>query len=228
MDFVDGLVVRSPESADALSPEARAHAGHDLVDVLARIHAVDPDAVGLGDLGRKEGYVTRQLKRWYGQWEKSKTRDLTTVDVVHDLLSERIPDQGPAAWAASYEAGGAEIPDALRPDPQEDDDVSPPTRSRPLRRPPRPAAAALGQRLVEVEASLAAARADLDGALDQDRITAGILADAEARLADDLAEVRRRLDKLGRTDHPDGDEPAPTATTPTNPTATDTDASSGL
>ena len=65
--------------------------------MLARIHAVDPDAVGLGDLGRKEGYIERQLKRWYGQWQKSKTRDLPVVDEVHDALAARVPEQGPAA-----------------------------------------------------------------------------------------------------------------------------------
>jgi aminoglycoside phosphotransferase (APT) family kinase protein len=65
--------------------------------VLARIHAVDPDAVGLGDLGRKEGYIARQLKRWHGQWQQSKTRDLPVVDEVHAALAARIPEQGPAA-----------------------------------------------------------------------------------------------------------------------------------
>lgn len=97
MDFVEGHILRNAASAQALSKEARDHAGHDLVDVLARIHAVDPDEVGLGDLGRKEGYIPRQLKRWYGQWEKSKTRDLPVVDAVHDALAAQVPEQGPAA-----------------------------------------------------------------------------------------------------------------------------------
>ena len=52
-----------------------APASESIVDVLARIHAVDLDAVGLDDLGRHEGYIERQLKRWYGQFEKSKTRE---------------------------------------------------------------------------------------------------------------------------------------------------------
>ena len=67
-----------------------------MVDTLAAIHAVDPDAVGLGDLGRKEDYVARQLRRWHGQWEQSKTRELPLVDDLHARLSARIPDQGPA------------------------------------------------------------------------------------------------------------------------------------
>jgi aminoglycoside phosphotransferase (APT) family kinase protein len=58
---------------------------------------VDPAAVGLGDLGRTEGYIERQLRRWYKQWENSKTRELPVVDEVHDALAARIPEQGPAA-----------------------------------------------------------------------------------------------------------------------------------
>ncbi len=97
MDHVDGHVLRDQSAAEKLTVEARRHAGHSLVDVMAAIHAVDPDAVGLGDLGRKEGYIERQLKRWYGQWNKSKTRELPAVDEVHDALLANIPDQGPAA-----------------------------------------------------------------------------------------------------------------------------------
>jgi aminoglycoside phosphotransferase (APT) family kinase protein len=63
---------------------------------MAAIHAVRPEAVGLGDLGRHEGYIARQLKRWYGQWNQQKTRDLPSVDRVHDELMARIPEQGPA------------------------------------------------------------------------------------------------------------------------------------
>ncbi len=97
MDFVDGLVVRSSADADALTPAQRRRAGESIVDTLAAIHAVDPDDVGLGQLGRREGYIERQLKRWYSQWEQSKTRDLATVDEVHDRLLAAIPDQAGAS-----------------------------------------------------------------------------------------------------------------------------------
>ncbi len=97
MDHVDGHVLRDQGAAEKLSVEARTHAGHSLIDVMAAIHAVDPDSVGLGDLGRKEGYIERQLKRWYGQWNKSKTRELADVDAVHDALLANIPEQGSAA-----------------------------------------------------------------------------------------------------------------------------------
>jgi aminoglycoside phosphotransferase (APT) family kinase protein len=97
MDFVEGHVIRDRATAEAvLEPSARVTAGMDLVDTLAAIHAVDIEAVGLSDLGRHEGYIARQLKRWYGQWRQSQTRQLRAVDEVHDLLNSRIPEQGPA------------------------------------------------------------------------------------------------------------------------------------
>ncbi|HEX6230001.1 MAG TPA: phosphotransferase family protein [Solirubrobacterales bacterium] len=97
MEFVEGPVLRFRADAAAFPEEADRHAiGERVVDTLVAIHAVDPDAVGLGDLGRKEDYVSRQLRRWHGQWEKSKTRELTAIDAVHERLSARIPEQGPA------------------------------------------------------------------------------------------------------------------------------------
>jgi aminoglycoside phosphotransferase (APT) family kinase protein len=97
MEFVDGHVLRDTATARELSLEARGAASRSIAHTLAAIHAVDTDAVGLGDLGKKEDYVARQLKRWYGQWERSKTRELAEIDEVHDALAARIPDQGPAA-----------------------------------------------------------------------------------------------------------------------------------
>ncbi|MGD9998904.1 MAG: phosphotransferase family protein [Ilumatobacteraceae bacterium] len=97
MGFVDGHVLRDRAAAEAaLDRAARRRASESLVDTMAAIHAVDLDAVGLADLGKHEGYIARQLKRWYGQWNAQKTRELTEVDVVYDSLQQRIPDQGPA------------------------------------------------------------------------------------------------------------------------------------
>src|ERR1700754_3146715 len=97
MDFVEGPVLRGIAEAELFPDEAERRAiGLRVADTLAQIHAVDPDAVGLGDLGRKEDYVARQLRRWQGQWEKSKTRELEVVDRVHERLAARIPTQGPA------------------------------------------------------------------------------------------------------------------------------------
>ncbi len=97
MDFVEGTVVRSLADAELLAPEVRARAGRSIVEVLARIHAVDVDAVGLGDLARRDGYIERQLKRWQGQLEASMRPELPDLSELSLELAARIPDQGPAA-----------------------------------------------------------------------------------------------------------------------------------
>jgi aminoglycoside phosphotransferase (APT) family kinase protein len=97
MGFVEGPVLRSRAEAEGrFSEKERRAIGERVVDTLVAIHAVEPDAVGLGELGRKQDYVARQLHRWHGQWEKSKTRELDIVDDVHRRLEARIPEQGPA------------------------------------------------------------------------------------------------------------------------------------
>ena len=98
MAFVDGVVVRDrPIAEGALSLADRAVAARSLADTLAKIHAVQPAAVGLEDLGRHDGYIARQLKRWYGQWNAQKTRDLALVDRVHDALAAHTPPQAETA-----------------------------------------------------------------------------------------------------------------------------------
>ncbi|MBS3939726.1 MAG: phosphotransferase family protein [Actinobacteria bacterium] len=96
MRFVEGAVVRDSAAARALAPEVRAAASEDLVDVLVHLHEVDVDAVGLGDLARKEDYLGRQLKRWHGQLQQGGGRDLPVLDAVHARLVADIPVQGPA------------------------------------------------------------------------------------------------------------------------------------
>jgi aminoglycoside phosphotransferase (APT) family kinase protein len=97
MEFVEGPILRGLAEAEIFPAEGDRRAiGERVADTLVQIHAVDPDAAGLGDLGRKEDYVARQLHRWQGQWEKSKTRQLEPIDRVHAALSARIPEQGPA------------------------------------------------------------------------------------------------------------------------------------
>jgi aminoglycoside phosphotransferase (APT) family kinase protein len=100
MGFVEGHILRDAATVEkVLDEDARRAAGQSLVDVLAEIHAVDVDSVGLGDLGRREGYIARQLKRWYSQFQQSNAtteRRVPLVDDLHDFLAARIPDQGPA------------------------------------------------------------------------------------------------------------------------------------
>ncbi len=94
MAFVDGHVLVDPETTSKLfDHEERASLGAEVVGVLAKLHSIDPDDVGLGKLGRKEDYLARQLKRWRTQWEKTQTRDLPAMEEVYQGLVSAIPDQ---------------------------------------------------------------------------------------------------------------------------------------
>ncbi|MGH9301539.1 MAG: phosphotransferase family protein [Acidimicrobiales bacterium] len=101
MGHVNGHVLRDPATVEkVLDPHQRGQASKSIIDVLARIHAVDPDGVGLGQLGRRDSYIERQLKRWYGQFTKSQTetgRHVPLIDELFETLSSRIPEQGSPA-----------------------------------------------------------------------------------------------------------------------------------
>jgi aminoglycoside phosphotransferase (APT) family kinase protein len=94
MDYVEGDVLVTPEQTRKRVPEANRHPlGMHIIEVLANLHRIEPDDVGLGNLGRREAYLARQLKRWQTQWEKSKTRELPTMDEAHALLEAKMPEQ---------------------------------------------------------------------------------------------------------------------------------------
>ena len=94
MSFVDGYVVRDKVTAEkVLTAAGRRRASESLVDTMAAIHAVDLEAVGLNDLGRHDGYIARQLKRWHGNILEQSTRDLPAVHSVYEELMKRIPEQ---------------------------------------------------------------------------------------------------------------------------------------
>jgi aminoglycoside phosphotransferase (APT) family kinase protein len=93
MDFVDGLVLNDASVAKKLPEGERRPLGEHVADVLATLHSLDPDAVGLGDLGRKEAYLARQLSRWTKQWEASKTHEIPAMEETRRLLEEKMPQQ---------------------------------------------------------------------------------------------------------------------------------------
>ncbi len=93
MGFVEGVVLHDAALASGLPEHVRRLVGADVIEVLVRLHAVDPDAVGLGDLGRRQGYVARQLRRWSRQWAQSKTREVPEMEASQRLLDARMPEQ---------------------------------------------------------------------------------------------------------------------------------------
>ncbi|MGI9644110.1 MAG: phosphotransferase family protein [Ilumatobacteraceae bacterium] len=100
MSKVDGQALyTATQTAAHLDPAARSKVGPSFVSVLAAIHSVDPGDVGLGELGRHDGYVARQLRTWYGPWNASIDAagyDDPRVHRLHDELLATIPEQGPA------------------------------------------------------------------------------------------------------------------------------------
>ncbi|SOD74634.1 aminoglycoside phosphotransferase (APT) family kinase protein [Jatrophihabitans sp. GAS493] len=93
MNLVPGVVVTTDSDGGAYPRPARAAASAELIDVLARIHLLDLDAIGLNTLARRGQYLQRQLKRWHHQFHASTGRDLPMVDEVHRRLSRTIPVQ---------------------------------------------------------------------------------------------------------------------------------------
>lgn len=99
MRCVQGLVLRNLADVESLlEPSARRTAAADLVATLARLHALDPDAIGLGDFGRREGYLARQLRRWRSQAEASAAASGVPqpgLAAMHDRLADSLPEGGP-------------------------------------------------------------------------------------------------------------------------------------
>ena len=93
MNYVSGPVLHDADVAGELPVAERQALGLHVIDVLAKLHKIDPDDVGLGELGRKEAYLERQLKRWNKQWEASKTHEIPAMDETSRLLGEQMPVQ---------------------------------------------------------------------------------------------------------------------------------------
>ena len=93
MAFVDGHVLHDAAAARRLGEAERFATGTHAVEVLAALHGLEPDDVGLGDLGRREAYLARQLKRWKRQWEASKTHEIPEMEETARILEERMPEQ---------------------------------------------------------------------------------------------------------------------------------------
>lgn len=90
---VDGTVVRDRAAAAALTPEERAALTDAVARTLATLHGVDVDAVGLGDLARRDGYLARQVSRWTRQLEGGSDRALPELEELARVLAADVPEQ---------------------------------------------------------------------------------------------------------------------------------------
>ena len=103
MEYVPGTPYREADELRPLGPQRTNAIGLSLVDTLVDLHAVDPQAVGLGDFGRPEGFLERQVRRWKKQLDGSRSRDVPGIDELHDRLRAKLPDSpAPAVVHGDY------------------------------------------------------------------------------------------------------------------------------
>ena len=96
VEFVAGQVVRRRAQLEALGRRAIDGCVDALIRVLVDLHSVDPNAVGLSDFGKPNGYLERQVRRWGSQWELVRLPDdYRDADVqrLHSGLQQSIPQQ---------------------------------------------------------------------------------------------------------------------------------------
>jgi aminoglycoside phosphotransferase (APT) family kinase protein len=97
MERVQGVILRAktPEGL-VLDPPTMKRASEATCDTLAEIHNLDWKAVGLGDLGKPDGYVERQVKGWTERYAKAKTDDVPQVVRLGAWLEEHRPKESGA------------------------------------------------------------------------------------------------------------------------------------
>ncbi|NUO34076.1 MAG: phosphotransferase family protein, partial [Dermatophilaceae bacterium] len=97
MERVAGTPYRFAAQLAALGHERVRAVSERMVDTLVALHAVDPVSVGLGDFGRPDGFLERQVRRWKQQLDASRSRELPGIDDLHRRLAEAVPAQGDPA-----------------------------------------------------------------------------------------------------------------------------------
>jgi len=95
MGFVDGRVFWEPQMPGS-NPAERAAVYDAMNETIARLHSFDPARIGLGDFGRGENYVARQVERWSKQYRASETEKIDAMERLIDWLPGHIPSSGPA------------------------------------------------------------------------------------------------------------------------------------
>ena len=91
IDYVEGSVDQDP-AWPAFAADRRSALYDSMADVLARLHRVDWRALGLADIGREGNYIARQIRRWSGQYEASRTDEIPEMDRLLAWLPDHIPD----------------------------------------------------------------------------------------------------------------------------------------
>ena len=98
MEFVQGLVpTDAAEVARRYDEATLRRMGEELVDTLVLLHSLDPASVGLADFGKPQGFIERQVRRFTGQIEQHRTRDVPELEEMARRLNAWIPPESGAA-----------------------------------------------------------------------------------------------------------------------------------
>lgn len=98
MEFLDGLILRTPEEVTRLTDaNVRQVSGASLVESLVRLHDVDVRGTTLSGLADRRDYLERQLNRWDANWKHTRTRDLPDLGATYEWLLENAPQQDSSA-----------------------------------------------------------------------------------------------------------------------------------
>ncbi len=92
MEPIRGIILRRQLPPGLLlSPAMAGQLSEAFLDNLARLHSLDYDKIGLGDLGKPQGYLERQVKGWIERYHNSATHDLSEVGRISAWLAQHIP-----------------------------------------------------------------------------------------------------------------------------------------
>lgn len=95
MEPIRGVILRrDPAPGVSLPPKTAQRLSEGFLDNLARLHSLDYAAIGLGELGKPQGYLERQVKGWIERYHNSKTEDRPEVGLISDWLIRRLPVSG--------------------------------------------------------------------------------------------------------------------------------------
>jgi len=93
MERLDGTILRKQFPRDlGLDDAGRRQLCESVIDCLVDLHSVDPNAAGLADLGKGEGYVRRQVEGWSRRYRAAKTWNVPSFERVMEWLDENQPD----------------------------------------------------------------------------------------------------------------------------------------
>ena len=94
MDYADGRVFWEPQMPGSNAQE-RAAVYDAMNDTIAKLHSFDPAQIGLGDFGKGENYVARQVDRWSKQYRASETEKIEEMERLIEWLPQHLPPSGP-------------------------------------------------------------------------------------------------------------------------------------